>query len=376
MKPILEKIKSSCGSGSGASKAEPKASTGNKTSREEKNDAPKPNSFAKAAEEKKKTVSKRETSTSRSRPVAKPPVSARGKPTDDEDEVRIKPLNKGKRATADTRNKFPQNEVKGDHIDKLMGFCADAFGLKFHDLMFAKAVDFNKHIKCAEQFDKFISSQPDELIEVLDVVFKWANVRMNESSNTKLAVSILDLFANILQFLIEADYALQDFEAVVLLGTLCDKTGLNSKPLLEKVRKLIRMTYMVYDKKLAYRVIIDHGVKNKNLRAVAECLDAIAEYIVTNGIENTTKKDFALFISCADASDKGVRENSLKVFAESYTIIGEDVWLLLPKDVPIKVKGLLESRFKQVAKKVGVPGNSLNLSTSSASKKIGGLGVA
>jgi hypothetical protein len=57
-------------------------------------------------------------------------------------------------------------------------------------------------------------------------------------------------------------------------------------------------------------------------------------------------------------------------------LIGEDVWLLLPKDVPIKVKGLLESRFKQVAKKGGIPGKNLNLSTSSASKKIGGIGVA
>ena len=89
-----------------------------------------------------------------------------------------------------------------------MGYCADAFGLKFHDLMFAKNVDFNKHIKCAQQFEKFVTTQPDELIEVLDLVFKWANVRMNDSSNTKLAVSILDLFASILQFLIEAEYTL------------------------------------------------------------------------------------------------------------------------------------------------------------------------
>lgn len=165
---------------------------------------------------------------------------------------------------------------------------------------------------------------------------------MNDSSNTKLAVSILDLFGSILQFLIDAEYTLQDFEAIVLIGTLCDKTGLNNKTLLEKVRKLIRMTYLVYDKKLAYRLIIDYGVKNKNLKAVAESLDEVSEFIVANGVDNITKKDFSLFVTCADASDKGVRENALKVFAEAYTIIGEDVWMLLSKDVPLKVKGLLE----------------------------------
>jgi hypothetical protein len=55
-----------------------------------------------------------------------------------------------------------------------------------------------------------------------------------------------------------------------------------------------------------------------------------------------------------------VRENSLKVFGEAYTILGEDIWRLL-KDVPLKVKGLLESRFKQIAKKSGTTGN-LNMS--------------
>ena len=48
-----------------------------------------------------------------------------------------------------------------------------------------------------------------------------------------------------------------------------------------------------------------------------------------------------------------MRENALKVFGEAYTSLGEDVWRMFPKDVPIKVKGLLEARFKQVAKKSG-----------------------
>lgn len=85
--------------------------------------------------------------------------------------------------------------MKGDHVDKLMAQCADAFGLKFHDMMFAKSQDFNKHIKCVEQFEKFITQQPEELIEVLDIVFKWANLKLNESSNTKLIVSLFDFFA-------------------------------------------------------------------------------------------------------------------------------------------------------------------------------------
>ena len=51
------------------------------------------------------------------------------------------------------------------------------------------------------------------------------------------------------------------------------------------MRKLIRMCYEVYEIKGCYRIIIDHGVKNKNLKSGAECLDEIADYIVNNGVD-------------------------------------------------------------------------------------------
>ena len=93
-------------------------------------------------------------------------------------------LNKQKREQHDLRTKYPQNEVKGDHIEKLQGYCQEAFGLKFHDLMFAKAQDFKKHIDCVNQFEKFIQTNPNELKELNDIIFKWCNLRMMESSNT------------------------------------------------------------------------------------------------------------------------------------------------------------------------------------------------
>ena len=133
---------------------------------------------------------------------------------------------------------------------------------------------------------------------------------------------------------------------MLLIGTLCDRAGVNNKILLEKIRKLIRMSYEVYDVKLVYRIRLDAGVKSKNMKAGADILDEVADYFAKNGIDSCTRKDFALFLTCADMPDKGVRENSLKVFGEAYTLLGEDVWRMFPKDIPIKVKGLLEARFK------------------------------
>lgn len=54
------------------------------------------------------------------------------------------------------------------------------------------------------------------------------------------------------------------------------------------------------------------------------------------------KKDLEIFLKTAEMADKSCRENSLKVFAEIYNIVNEEIWKLLKKDIPLKVKGLLE----------------------------------
>lgn len=102
------------------------------------------------------------------------------------------------------------------------------------------------------------------------------------------------------------------------------------------------MCYQIYEPKLCFKLIMLHGVGSKNLKAVAESLDMCASFIKNNGVDSITKKDFTVFLDRANSSDKNVRENSLRVFAEVYKVLREDIWRLLGKEIPIKVKGLLE----------------------------------
>jgi hypothetical protein len=55
---------------------------------------------------------------------------------------------------ADSRSKYPIFEVSGDQVDKLKEMCYSAFGDKFTNLMFAKAMDFEKHVKCIMQLNE------------------------------------------------------------------------------------------------------------------------------------------------------------------------------------------------------------------------------
>jgi len=43
------------------------------------------------------------------------------------------------------------------------------------------SADFKKHLKVIASFGGMIDSQPENLQEVLDVIFKWCYVKMTES---------------------------------------------------------------------------------------------------------------------------------------------------------------------------------------------------
>ena len=73
-------------------------------------------------------------------------------------------------------------------------------------------------------------------MDILDIIFKWGNYRMSDSSNTKLVGAFFDFYQKLIQFLIENEYNMAEFEIVVLLGTLCDKTGQNIKIMAEKAK--------------------------------------------------------------------------------------------------------------------------------------------
>ena len=69
-----------------------------------------------------------------------------------------------------------------------------------------------------------------------------------------------------------------------------------------------------------------------------------------------------------DSKDSAVRENSICVLAEIYKQVEEDIWRVMGT-VPLKVKGLLETRFKKVKGGLGASSNNLNISAARSNKK-------
>jgi len=94
----------------------------------------------------------------------------------------MNPGSKEKRAAADFKSKWIHDEIKPAHLQALKKHSEEIFGLEVSTLMWC--ADFKKHQQVIVKMIGTIVSSPDELMECVDVIFKWTNVKLNESNNT------------------------------------------------------------------------------------------------------------------------------------------------------------------------------------------------
>ena len=83
-------------------------------------------------------------------------------------------------------------------------FTQQSLGAAFMQKMFSQ--DFKLHCECIDAFNTLIQTQPESIFEILDIVFKWSIVRLQDSSNTKFAVNIFDFYNVLFQHIQESQY--------------------------------------------------------------------------------------------------------------------------------------------------------------------------
>jgi len=100
------------------------------------------------------------------------------------------------------------------------------------------------------------------------------------------AAGLFDFIGALFEKLLEDDYKLMDHEAYVIVPMLCEKSGLNNAILKQKVKKLMETSFDLYDQKKSIQLMFKFGVGSKNLKAVAETVEALSTYIAFRGIDN------------------------------------------------------------------------------------------
>jgi hypothetical protein len=87
---------------------------------------------------------------------------------------------KEKRNEADKKKRWHPEEIRDDYVEKLKTMTKTIFGEATTTKMFSS--DFKNHLKCLVLFRSVFQNEEivDPFLEVLDIVIKWAYIKINE----------------------------------------------------------------------------------------------------------------------------------------------------------------------------------------------------
>ncbi|XP_069958964.1 cytoskeleton-associated protein 5-like isoform X2 [Cherax quadricarinatus] len=210
--------------------------------------------------------------------------------------------------------------------------------------------DFKFHIKAIDALNEDLNSNLPACIANLDLVLKWLTIRFFDT-NPSVIMKAMDYLQQVFQFLSEDGYHLLDIEAYCFLPFLVTKFGDPKDSIRGPARNIARLICNIYPASKVSPYMME-GLKAKNARQRAECLEAISNLIEVYGMSvcqpspGVALKEIAKQIADRDNS---VRNAALNALVQVYFRESEKVFKLVG-NLADKDMSLLEERIKRATK--------------------------
>nr|XP_022903340.1 protein mini spindles [Onthophagus taurus] len=211
--------------------------------------------------------------------------------------------------------------------------------------------DFRFHIKAIEALQEDLKENSAALISNLDLVLKWLTLRFFDT-NPSVLLKSLEYLNNVFKMLFEHKYRMLENEALSFIPYLVLKTGDPKDSVRSGVRLLLDQICYVYPVSNLFSCVMD-GMKSKNARQRAECLEIMGSIINGFGITVCFPSTAACLKEVAKQisdRDNAVRSAALNCLVEAHCLIGEKVYKMVGQ-ISEKDMSLLEERIKRAAKK-------------------------
>ncbi|KXZ46795.1 TOG1 protein [Gonium pectorale] len=223
----------------------------------------------------------------------------------------------------------------------------------------ATSTDFKKHCEAADMVTKALPTMYDEVIAVVDLLFRWCTLRILES-NTASLVKVLELLKLLLEMMIEHGYRVSEYEAKLILPAVVEKSGHNQDKLKAEHRELLKRFALVHSP-IKVATYIKDGLESKNSKTRVVCLDEIAAMVERSGptvyraplAASTSGRAagggsdsvMATVARLVAERDTAVRAACLGVMEKLYEIEGIGLWEYLGR-LTDQQKSLIEERLK------------------------------
>ncbi|XP_045137048.1 cytoskeleton-associated protein 5-like isoform X2 [Portunus trituberculatus] len=210
--------------------------------------------------------------------------------------------------------------------------------------------DFKFHIKAIDSLNEDLTCNLEACIANLDLILKWLTIRFFDT-NPSVIMKAMDYLQQVFQCVTDDGYRLQDHEVNSFMPFLITKFGDPKDSIRGPARNIARLICNIYPASKVSPYIME-GLKAKNARQRAECLEAIGNLIETHGTivcqpsPPVALKEVAKQIADRDNS---VRNAALNCLVQVYFQEGEKVYKYIG-NLSDKDMSLLEERIKRAAK--------------------------
>lgn len=215
--------------------------------------------------------------------------------------------------------------------------------------------DFRFHIKAIESLMDDLPEHSEALVSNLDLILKWLTLRFFDT-NPSVLLKGLEYLHSVFNMLIEKQYHMLENEGSCFIPYLVLKIGDPKDSVRNGVGSLLKQISGVFPVS-RLSVYVMEGVKSKNARQRAECLEVmgsmIEDYSITvcQPTPAACLKEVAKQISDRDNS---VRNAALNCVLQAYNIVGEKVYKMVG-NISDKDMSLLEERIKRSSRKTVLP---------------------
>ncbi|XP_074041153.1 protein mini spindles-like isoform X1 [Leptinotarsa decemlineata] len=215
--------------------------------------------------------------------------------------------------------------------------------------------DFKYHIKAIEALNDDLADNGQALISNLDLILKWLTLRFFDT-NPSVLLKGLEYLQFVFNMLIDTKYRLVENEASSFIPYLVNKIGDPKDTVRNGVKALLTQITRLFPVSKLFTYIME-GLKSKNARQRAECLEVMGGIIEDYGITiclptpAACLKEIAKQISDRDNS---VRNAALNCCVQAFNIVGEKVYRLVG-NISEKDMSLLEERIKRSSRKTFAP---------------------
>nr|XP_018670649.1 cytoskeleton-associated protein 5-like [Ciona intestinalis] len=211
-------------------------------------------------------------------------------------------------------------------------------------------LDFQHHLKAIVMLNQALDKNFENTMQCLDLLLRWLTLRFYDK-NTTVHIKTLEYIKSLFDKLIEGNYRMPEYEVSAFLPHLIIKIGESKDNIRKAVHGIIKQLSLIYPASKLFTHIMD-GTKSKNSRQRSECLDEIALFIETHGVnvcQPSLPKALKEVATNIGDRDKSVRSSALNAIVAAYNVCGDVVFKHVGR-LNEKDMSMLEERVKRSGK--------------------------